>query len=505
VAGEFKHPLADPKHARTLVAELPAYDYLKALDEITGWLESLGQDCDFRLDRLFEIIDLLDEAARGHDERLVREYLATSRQQKFQEVKLWTRGFDFASALCGAYVCCVRQYRGRAAGASALKKHMPLIIARALRASRLQLKWTMLRYGPYEAKLWKAVGELYQYGNASGISEVELPIYASSKTSGTIRQEYLKILMLCCSGADVLPPLRQELAERVVSYFAPLFEVAKSPFPGALYSFDTAGDRAPARMDSNPPAPSAPSYFGPGDAPLRIAKLIAAIGRAGVVPPSLNLGPHCSADTVVALLRHLAAYWTDTAPLREYPRRPVSARINVVPGYTALLDELERDEVNALNFTASATENWVVDNVSDEGYGAFLPASRVDWIRVGEIVGVQLEGSKQWGAGLVRRVARDEQQHVHVEVDMVSRHVIEVRIAREGAGSDAESAILLSGATNANGEVGLLMHAGRFDASSKIEVNGRTKSYVFVPCRLIDSGDDFDWATFTIERRVQAS
>jgi len=43
VAGEFKHPLADPKHARTLVAALPAFDYLKVLDEITGWLESLGQ------------------------------------------------------------------------------------------------------------------------------------------------------------------------------------------------------------------------------------------------------------------------------------------------------------------------------------------------------------------------------------------------------------------------------------------------------------------------------
>ena len=107
--------LADPSthDARGRAAGV---DYVEGLDEITGWLESLGQDCDFRLNRLFEIIDLLDEAARGHDERLVREYLATSRQQKFQEVKLWTRGFDFASALCGAMLCCVRQYRGRAAG-----------------------------------------------------------------------------------------------------------------------------------------------------------------------------------------------------------------------------------------------------------------------------------------------------------------------------------------------------------------------------------------------------
>ena len=67
--------------------------------------------------------------------------------------------------------------------------------------------------------------------------------------------------------------------------------------------------------------------------------------------------------------------------------------------------------------------------------------------------------------------------------------------------SASEPAILLSGATDANGEVGLVMRAGRFDRGSKIEVNGRTKSYVFVPCRMIDSGDDFDWATFKIERK----
>jgi hypothetical protein len=501
VAEEFNHPLADPRHARALVAELPAYDYLKALDEITGWLETVSHARELKLDRLFEVADLLDGAAASHHKRLVREYLATSRTRKFQEVKLWTRGFDFASALSGVYFSCVQQYRRRASGSSAVRKHVPLIIARALRALRLQLKWTMLRYGPFESRLWQSVGEIYGYAEASGITDVDLPIYADSKSSGTIRQEYLKILMLCSSGADVLPPLRQELAERVVSYFAPLFEVEKTHFPGALWCVDPAGKRPPARIDGEPAAPAGASYFGPGDAPVRIAKLIAVIARTSVVPASLNLGPHCSPEMVISLLRHLAAYWTDTAPLRAYPRRPTSARINVVPGYTALLDELERDEVNALNFTASAIESWIVENVSEDGYGALVPASRTDWIRVGEMVGVQLDGSKRWGVGLIRRVIRDEQQQVHVEIDIASRRVIEVRVVRPDSESVNEPAILLSAAPDANGEVGLVMRGGRFDSATKIEVNGRTKSYVFVPCRLIDSGDDFDWATFKIERK----
>jgi hypothetical protein len=499
VAGDYKHPLADPKEARALIAALPAYDYLKALDEITGWLESLASAEGVRLDRLFELTDFFDAAASNHHKRLVREYLATSRQQKFQEVKLWTRGFDFASALSNVYLSCVTRYQNRASGASVLKKHIAVVIARALRALGLQLKWTMLRYGPFDARLWTAVGELFRSAEASDIADVDLPIYSGAQGSGTIRQEYVKLLMLCSSGADVLPPLKQELAERVVAYFAPLFEVAGTSFPGALYCFDAAGARPPARLKGDLAPVSHPSYFGPGDAPVRIAKLIAIIARTGVVPPPLNLGPHTSADTVVGLLRHLAAYWTDTAPPPAFRGGATTARINVVPGYMALLDELERDEVNALNFTESNTESWVVENVSDNGYGALVPASRTDWIRVGEIVGVQVEGGKEWGVGLVRRVARDEQQQVHVEIDIISHRAVEVRISQPG-GSGSESAILLSGTPDASGEIGLVTRAGRFDPNTNIEVNGRTKSYVFIPCRLIDSGDDFDLAMFKIDR-----
>ena len=499
IVGGDNHPLADPRQARKLIAELPAYDYLTALDEITGWLESLIQVDEFRLDRLFELADLLDAAANSHHKRLVREYLATTRQQKFQEVNLWTRGFDFSSALSNVYVSCVAGHQSRAAGATALKKHLPVVIARALRSLGQQLKWTMLRYGPFDARLWNAVGKLYGSAQASGIAEVSLPIHRGAKGGGTIRQEYLKILMLYSSGADVLPPLKQELAERVVAYFAPLFEVANAPFPGALYCFDAASGRAPARVQADDAPATSPSFFGPGDAPVRIAKLIAVVARTGVVPAPLNLGPHYSADTVVGLLRHLAAYWADTAPTRAFPPRPTTARINVAPGFAALLDELERDEMNALNFTASNTESWVVENVSDGGYGAVVPASQMDWIRVGEIMGVQVEGGKQWGIGLVSRVARDEQQQVHVEIDIISPRVVEVRISQPGD-SGSESAILLSGTPDANGEIGLVTRAGRFDPNCNIEVNGRTKSYVFVPCRLIDSGDDFDWAMFKIDR-----
>jgi hypothetical protein len=502
VASGLDHALADPKQARALIAELPAFDYVKSLDEVTHWLESLAEADGIRLDRLFELADLLDTTAKNHHNRLLREYLATSRQQKHQEVRLWTRGFDFCSALGDAYLACLEQYKARSSGASAAKKHIPVMIARALRALGLQVKWIMLRYGPFEPRLWKAVGELYRTAEESGIADVTLPIYPGPQGTGTIRQEYLKILMLCGSSADVLAPSRQDLAERVIAYFAPLFEVSKTPFPGAVFCSDAAGERPPVRIAGDSHKAKEPRYFGPGDAPVKIAKLIAIIGRTGSVPPSVNIAQDCNVDAFVALLRHLAAHWSDTPPVRAFPRRPTTARINVVPGYAAVLDELERDEVNALNFTASSAESWVVENVSDSGYGALIPASKIDWIRVGELMGVQVEGSKQWGIGLVRRVARDEQGQVRVEVEIMSRSVVVVQISRAASGGGLDTALLLSGTPDASGEVALVTRAGSFDPKSDIEVNGRTKSYVFVPSRLLDSGDDFDWATYKIHQNA---
>ena len=41
--GKVDHPMADPKRAREIVAELPAGDSAKALAEITYWLDSINQ------------------------------------------------------------------------------------------------------------------------------------------------------------------------------------------------------------------------------------------------------------------------------------------------------------------------------------------------------------------------------------------------------------------------------------------------------------------------------
>ena len=85
VGSKVDHPLADAKQARTLVSDLPANDTVKALDQITRWLEALAETEGLKPERLFEIVDLLDSAAKNHQRKLLQDYLAMARPQKAQE------------------------------------------------------------------------------------------------------------------------------------------------------------------------------------------------------------------------------------------------------------------------------------------------------------------------------------------------------------------------------------------------------------------------------------
>ena len=131
VGSKADHPLADIRQVRDMLAELPANDSVKSLSDITGWLESVVDVDSFKLDRLYELIDTLDTAAKTPQLRVVQDYLGMSRQQKFQENKLWTAGARFAKALADAYAWFLKQYESGASGALMVRKWVPVACARA--------------------------------------------------------------------------------------------------------------------------------------------------------------------------------------------------------------------------------------------------------------------------------------------------------------------------------------------------------------------------------------
>src|SRR4029434_6446536 len=136
------------------------------------------------------------------------------RQQKFQENKLWNALSGFWKALGDGYILCIETHGSGAGGAAAVRKMLPVIVARALRVLTLQLKWVLLRYGPVEPRLWGQLGRLYQLAEERGFANVTVVVYTGADGESPVKNEFLKAVILAASSTDGLPPMRQQITER---------------------------------------------------------------------------------------------------------------------------------------------------------------------------------------------------------------------------------------------------------------------------------------------------
>ncbi|MBI1989534.1 MAG: hypothetical protein HYS65_07340 [Betaproteobacteria bacterium] len=509
-SGAPDHPMAGIRQAKKLISELPAYDSIKALDEVTFWLDSIGRTEGFRVDHRFELIDLLDHAARGHQRKLAQDYLATDRQEKFRENRLWNTLFNFWKHLGDAYGQCVEQFQsGASGGAGAIRRKLPTIVARALRALTVQLKWSLLRYGPVDVRLWGEAGQLYLFAEAKRIATETIEIYPDANGQGTVQQEFLKSMMLGVSSTGGLTPLRQEIAERAVAYFGGMFTLQARPTPGCNDYFDLSMHTPPARVMKGLEPNEMTRFFGAGKALPALERLIEEIKATDTVPSHVNLGGMYDSGLVLSVLQQLATYWSGKPPARSSGRRKIATRLTVVHGFREVLRAVEPAADEALDLEqATGTESWIVENVSEGGFGAVIPQVKGDWIKVGTILAVQTEASQFWAAAIIRRITRDEYQLRHVGIQLLAQAVIPIRLALAGSASPAnamregEPGVLLSPTPDRHGEIALLLRGGSYTPGQGLEMNVRGKRYHLAPRKLVEGGDDFDWAKFKVMRRA---
>jgi hypothetical protein len=252
-------------------------------------------------------------------------------------------------------------------------------------------------------------------------------------------------------------------------------------------------------------------YFGAGKALENLNLLIGKLQQSGVLPQGFSLGGDYGKDNVVGTMRHLAQYWAERPPARGSERRPSAGRLTVVPGLQDMLRTLDPADDDTLDFSLSQPtgtgESWIVEDVSDGGYGAVIPTVKSDWIRVGTLVGLQSEASRHWGIGLIRRIMRDEQQQRHVGIQVLTRTAIPVKLSPAHTLSftagdrEAERAILLPTGPDARGEVAIVMRAGLYNARDGLDMMVSDKAYQLTPVGLVESGEDFDWARFKVTQQ----
>jgi hypothetical protein len=500
-----EHPLADAAAAREFIAELPPLDPYKSLEELCYWLDTLGSAGDLKLPRILEIVDLVDQAAKNHQRKLSQDYLTGSaRLQKFQEIRIWNSVFAFWKQLADSYQMCLTRFQAGAGGWNSMKGQMPMVVARALRALTLQLKWQLLRYGPVEPRIWAQMGRLYAYAEERGFATTPVVVYPGKFGESTVQREFLKGVMLNISSTDSLLPAKLEIAERIVAQFSEFFVMNRQPAKGCHYFFDLDEDKVPARVMSRLKMTPGLRFFGPGSAAQELEKLIALVRADGAVPTTINLGGTFDPEVILETLRHLARYWAPAPPARSEERRHSVSRMSVVHDFDEIVSTVS-GETQDLSFD-STVEIWTVENESEGGYGALMPQAKSDWLRVGTLLGVKLEDSASWGVGIVRRMSAYDHKQRYVGIQVLTKGATVVKLAAISAvDTEMESALLLpSNANDTNGadEMNLLLRPGAFSLQKSMEMRAYERSYLLLPRKLMEGGHDFDMARFRVMRRA---
>ena len=491
--------MADIKSAQLFLHDLPKNDALKALHELTRWIESVREHQDFRLDQQLEVLRLLDETARPYERKLTRDYFADKSLTRFHENRLWVALNDFFLQIAQAYLNVQVRYSKGDKGSVAIQSSLPLIAARCISALAGRLKCAAARYALPDQTIWGSLAELYSYAEVQKYLDQPVTLYAGLGVSTSVRYEFASLLMWYASGASTLKPLQVHLAERLTSHFCRSFAISVQKEPGSVFCFDLEHPAPPMRLNADPQLQPGMRFLGAGAVQPHIQALLGIV-KKGVVPETINLGGVFDADAVREVVRHLSVFWGSDLPTRRAARHKVLVKLHVAIGFFGVLEKAGAD----LDPATDTSEQWTVEDISISGMRCVLPSARVSDAAIGSLIGTRPERGGHWGAGIVRRLIRDKQNNLHVGIELLGNHVSGVSVREHGV-SGEQRAVLLNNANDDSGEVTLLMNAAAFSENSSLHVKLSDKNYLLMPLALLEKGVDYDLARYRmIEEDVGA-
>ena len=493
--GKPDHPLADPKEAKRIFDTLPADDPAQALEELEHWLDSVSEAEGFRPEQRLSMLFMVDEAGQPRVRRLVRDYLAAVRPSKFQENRLWHRIHEYHRHAADAYTKMLSGVSQDAKGAASIKSQTGLLFARALRNVAQRLKWIQFRYGPTDMAVWGQLNLLYAQAERAGHADATCHVYACEAGASAPRREFLKAVLFGASSPDGLLPPEVDFAERLIAEYVGGIALAEAPAPQLTYWTDISQAMRPLRIARTPVAAPGLRCFGAAQALSQLQAQIERVQANRQLPAEPLYASLRDVDMALDVMRHLALYWSPQPPERKSPRHSVKSRLTVTYGLTGVTNALGSGNSNSLDFDASASESWIVENVSAGGFGAVVPQIKGDWLKVGTLLAMQPEGGTNWLVGIVRRVSKTGNQQARVGIQTLSRTPQACTFGND-ASFEGEAGILLRPLQSDAVEVLIALRSGAFVPGLKLELEQGARFHMFLPQALVERGEDCELARF---------
>jgi len=499
------HPLAEIKSAQLVLEGVPRVDALSTVQELTGWIESIVELAgDFRLDHELAVLRVFDDAAQPHVRKLVRDYFAMQPLTKFQENRLWTALSGFYNQIDLAYYDVLTRARNDEKSATSIKQDLPVLGARGIAALTGRLKLAVARYALVEPGIWKRLSEYYSHAETNGYNDTPAVLYPGVPGNTTVRQEFGALLDWYGVSAGVQSPLHEHITERLLAYAGNGLRVDDQYNGNALFVFDLAQPTPPMRLTSEATLHPGLRFFSVIEALKKFEALAKTLDK-GIVPDEVNFcGAKYDVELVRDILLRLMDNLTQPLPTRRNPRRKISVNLKVANGFFRMLEQADP----GLNFfNPDTAEIWDVEDISATGFRSVLPASRVEGVKIGSLIGTKPENVANWGAGIVRRLSRDDKNNLHVGVEVLSTQIVGISLTDrvQAADKDVQIALYLNRPGDTTGEAWLLMRPGSFSPNRSLNMDLSGKGYLLLPLALVESGDDFDLARYRCMQQEAAA
>ena len=481
----------------------PPVDATEQLAEIGAQLDRVQRESDLRLVELIDMVEAADWRGAELVDELQGQFLVGDMENlSAEQVRVWQAVVAYLAGLTTAYVFLIRQFQIYSRGWAEVGDRLPLVIARALRATGLRMKWMRMRYRPVEPDVWKTLSQLWSYVEDKGLARARVLVYDDRST---LQREFTKPLMFAVSAIDSLPPVEIDVAYRLITHVAGRFDVQRYPAKGCYFFIDIDQWTEPARYRPGGVVRLGSRFFGPGDAVVDLETISEHLAAGAIATHEVNLEGVADEELVIDVLAHLERHWSPTRPERREKRRRSESRMSVLIGYSEIVEHISNVDSNE-SADVEAVESWSVANESETGYGALVPAQRGEALNIGQLVGVQPAGSRMWAVGIVRRLVTQDAAHRYVGIELLGRGVQLVDLCERGSGEAVGSGLLLPshiGDSVDQGEINLLLPPGGFSPRRALEMTVYDISYSLMPQMALEIGDDFEVGRYRIDDRSE--
>jgi hypothetical protein len=480
---------------------MSASDNVKLLAEYGARLDAVQSQPESRLALQIERVDQADRSSRELFEEVEALYFASDGNGgSIEQVRVGGAVSLFCAQREAAYTHLVRRFQTYSQGWAEVGEKIPMVVARAIRATSMRLKWQLMRYLPVEKEIWQTLSRLWAFVEDKGMEQARVVVY---EDKSTLPREFLKPMMLAVSSVDSLPALEVEIAHRVIDYLSDRFELQRHPAKACNFFFDVDRWMAPERYTPVSVVRSGTRFFGAGRVMKQIDELVSELAAGDILPREMNLEGVGDMNAVIHALEHLGRQWWERRPERRAERRHSLTQIDVLHGLDEMIAQFSADDISGQK--SPPVDTGDVENESDGGYGAVLPAGRGEWLHVGKVIALKPVDSRIWAVGIVRRLTAQEDGRRNIGIELLARGARPVTLHRRTDVEQTWKALLLpahSGGDVSLAEVSLLLPAGSFQPDSNLEMEVYNTGYILEPRLILEHGTECDMARYRILQRV---